>query len=269
MRDFMKQAYDSDKGYAIKKNPTTGLDEMFVAGTHSPTTKRGITEWFQNIGEGAEHLVGMDKQKFNLFLKHREEFAYKLEEEARTNNVKVVYGHSRGAAIMSDFEDRDYIFIGLDGATGIAQNHSDIINIEHKGDVFDFAIAAHDKTARNIHVPGKFHNVSEKKKKSKKVVDPASKRVFKKKKGKKGNQKTYFKARDVKSKHKKQTKTKASKKKKGGEIVSPPQIQKKRGFYENPVESISSKRKKKRGGRGKKRKIESPPEIFRTHKFLK
>lgn len=254
MRQFMKDAYDSKDGYAIKRNPTTGLDEMFVAGTHSPITKKGVKEWFQNVGEGVEHLVGMDKQDFNLFSKHREEFALKLEEQARENNVQVVYGHSRGAAIMSDFHDRDFIFIGLDGATGITQHHSDIINIEHKGDLFDFAIAAHGKSSRNIHVPGKFHNVTEKRK------------------SKKSKKSKYRNIAIAKYSKKEQVKAKKIKKKKEGrnDIISPPKIKKKRGFLEGPAEARKPKtKKKKEGGRGKKRKIESPPEIFRSSKFFK
>jgi hypothetical protein len=232
MKDFMMDAYNSDKGYAVKRNPTTGLNEMFVAGTHKPTTKKGVKEWVQNIGEGVEHLTLTDNKRFNVFTHHRQNFAHKLEDAAHSEKVDVVYGHSRGAAIISDFEAKDdFIFIGLDGATGITREHDNILNILHKGDLFDNAIAAHDKHSRNIHVPGKFHN----------VTAPSLRRHAKKK----------------------EKASKSKKKDKKEEVKSPPVIDRKRGRY-----SESSVSKKKKRYRGFSRGVYSPPRVKRTRNFF-
>lgn len=246
MREFMAASYNSDRGFAIEQNPVTGLNEMFVAGTHSPTTLRGVKEWFQNVGEGVEHLVAADRIGYDVFGEHRKHFAQKLEQEARANNVHVVYGHSRGAAIISDFEESDgYVFIGLDGATGITENHGNILNIIHKGDLFDNAIAAHDKTSKNIHVPGTFHNVTTSSRRSRSKPKVAK--------------------RSTKTKHKKTTQKRKKPKKKNNNIVSPPPIvrQSRKRYHgsrggERPLFLSRSRNSKKKQSR-----IHSPPRIQR------
>lgn len=61
MGDFMKEAYESPDGYAIRTNPLTGKTEMFVAGTHNPFKSgervKGAVEWVQNVLEGVGHVA--------------------------------------------------------------------------------------------------------------------------------------------------------------------------------------------------------------------
>lgn len=167
MSSFMNAAYDSPDGYSIRVNPLTGMKEMMIAGTHSPTTVKGMKEWASNIAEGLDSATFHAIPVLNDVTVHREAFGEKLAQIAADEGVQVVYGHSRGAAIMSHFDETKFIGIGIDGATYIGEAKQKFINVNAGKQVFDRAIGAFNK--RTVHVKGvKFHDVTRSKYKYKK-----------------------------------------------------------------------------------------------------
>ena len=120
--NFAEDAYDPSRtdGYAIRVNPRTGENEMFVRGT---TFKRGGIEWIQNAAETkpARYIAPNLRQKS---LRWRRRHSKKLSRVARENNVEVIYGHSRGAAVVNDMDVPGATKVGLDGAMMLAHDKS-------------------------------------------------------------------------------------------------------------------------------------------------
>lgn len=153
---FAAEAYEADKGYSIRVNPMTGETEMFVAGT------RDIGQWGLNLYDAAAQLVDstfnkladttanrlFDNVPFHKYIaphvdlpnQHTAEHAdvwrknktAYYEQVARDNHVKVIYGHSRGAALVADMKLKGVTKIGLDGAMSITHNR-DMVNYNEWG----------------------------------------------------------------------------------------------------------------------------------------
>ena len=117
---FKKSAYASRAGYSIRTNPWTGHKELFIAGT------RTGTDWMQNFAEGSG-IIGpnisadISDSFTNNYVEH-------LEQVINDNNIEVVYGHSRGASIMSKIKSPKITKVGLDGASVIGEK-DDYLNI--------------------------------------------------------------------------------------------------------------------------------------------
>lgn len=155
--DFYRAAMDSPDGYAIRYNPNTGENEMFVAGTHAFLRHpiRAASDWGANILDSAlytgDKVMTYAAQKeveeplkyFGFHPKHkvwpyfgyfgdpkRIAFEKKLAKIANENDVKVVYGYSRGGAIAADMQLYGYEgeSVGLSGAMAIAHN-VDMLNL--------------------------------------------------------------------------------------------------------------------------------------------
>lgn len=117
---FKESAYKSPGGYSIRTNPWTGYKELFIAGT------RGGKDWLQNVAEGSAIVVA------NVYSDVSDSFTQiyveQLEQVIKDNDIEVVYGHSRGAAIMSKLQSPNLIKVGLDAATIIGDS-DDYLNI--------------------------------------------------------------------------------------------------------------------------------------------
>tara|TARA_B110000902_G_C14290385_1_gene580616 strand:+ start:1513 stop:2202 length:690 start_codon:yes stop_codon:yes gene_type:complete len=151
----VEMSYSSPDGYAIRVNPVTGLREMFIAGTSS------ASEWVQNLAEGVGKILWNPHSMGSEMA--RDTFAAKLEGIADDEHVDVVYGHSRGASIMSGMTNPDRIYIGLDGASAIGHKKH-YINLIQGGitNVFDKGISFGHKG--NVKIKGTgFHSVWDKK----------------------------------------------------------------------------------------------------------
>lgn len=107
---FSTEAYENRNGYAIRKNPATGETEMFVAGT------RYTRDWVANGFEAVENATGVQIPTF-----YRGEYVKKIERAAKDNGVTVIYGHSRGGALVNQMEVPGAAVLELDGADGIDQ----------------------------------------------------------------------------------------------------------------------------------------------------
>lgn len=157
---FAKEAYRNKNGYSIRFNSTTGQKEMFIAGTRSGG------DWALNIWDtimhGSENLVAgvLDEAwedvtdlpatlrpnvtKLNPF---RVYHVNNMESVAARNNVDVIYGHSRGGAILSDMRVKDTTLkVGLDAAMFISSDKN-LINFKENA-IFDNLIGLTGK--RNI-----------------------------------------------------------------------------------------------------------------------
>jgi hypothetical protein len=171
--DFVNDSYKSAEGYSIRINPRTGKKEMMVAGT------RHSTQWLLNaydsglyvadkalksaanevldhtIGELYEDVPFLDDispkphiKGIKLFERAdpwRQKKQKMYSEIAKENNVDVVYGHSRGGAIVADMNvPSGTQKVGLDAAMLIA-HHTGMLNINEGGGLnplglFDYAI---------------------------------------------------------------------------------------------------------------------------------
>lgn len=154
-KDFVAAGYDSEDGYSIRINPNTGQKEMFVAGTRHgsqwalnalDTVLYGADKVLSsgvNLAEKAlfEELLGEEPEEaplpVNLKLlsridipRHKKEKFF--EKIARDNGVEVIYGHSRGGAMIADMDIPNVEKVGLDAAMLIARN-SDTLNISEGG----------------------------------------------------------------------------------------------------------------------------------------
>lgn len=158
---FVKDSYHAGAGYSIRINPLSGEKEMMVAGT------RDIAQWGLNaldtvtynadevlkdtVGRAIKYEMkkhGLPKSvakfgaKFvapgqvNLFKRldvWRTRKTRYYEKIARANNVDVVYGHSRGGAIVADMNlPSGMTKLGLDAAMNEAGNKS-MINLNEQG----------------------------------------------------------------------------------------------------------------------------------------
>lgn len=138
-KHFADRAYASEEGYAIRVNPYTGEKEMFVAGT------KNLSQWGLNLVDtglvqGDEALT-IARNDLLPFLSNRKNVKFferldiprqrkqkLLSKIAQDESIRVVYGHSRGGAIVADMRvDADKI--GLDAAMIIASN-KDMTNYE-------------------------------------------------------------------------------------------------------------------------------------------
>lgn len=196
MSEFLTAAYENPNGYAIRVNPITGNKEMMIAGTRN----RGdfsIRDWVQNVAEGIHHIpliediVGEERwgavDALGTYSEaRRDEGSKRYEAIAEEEGVEVVYGHSRGAAVMSGMNG-PWESVGLDGASYIG-HHKSYTNIVQKGGLFDRAIAIGHKG--NIGVRNRrFHDVTSRKGKPPKRKELGSvpgkrQKVSSKKKGK-------------------------------------------------------------------------------------
>lgn len=157
---FVKAAYDAPEGYSIRINPATGKKEMMVAGT------RDANQWVLNavdsglyLGDKAIKTLGnaavtaaydAAEEIFPLahvFPKPHIKGVHLLERAdpwrqtkqkyyaqiAKENGVDLVYGHSRGGALVADMSlPRGVQKVGLDAAMLIAHN-TGMLNINEGG----------------------------------------------------------------------------------------------------------------------------------------
>lgn len=155
---FKNEAYERKEGYSVRTNPFTGNKELFIAGTRSGG------EWLQNIIEGAEH-AGLPSAAGWLSERSKRHYADRLEEIIEREGVTVVYGHSRGAAIMSLINSPGVTKVGIDGASFIGHKESylNIIQSRSVSGLGDNLIAmGHDN---NIRLKQRaFHDVTRAKK---------------------------------------------------------------------------------------------------------
>lgn len=107
---FVIQAYANKEGYAIRINPITGEKEMMIAGTR---TKQ---DWASNAIETLENKV-----LGTPYTPWRSKATRKYERIAKKEGIDIVYGHSRGGAIVADM-NVPATKVGLDAAMVLASN---------------------------------------------------------------------------------------------------------------------------------------------------
>lgn len=197
---FHQHAYANADGLAIRTNPITGYKEMYISGS------RNSRDWMQNVLEAIDHgfdslddfikaygaarkgeklvegaswgekLEAADPQSQVLFEwaknalsgseASRDRYSSYLDMLVVEDNIDVVYGHSRGSAIMSGMKS-NVKKVSLDGAMYIG-HEVDYINIanapfdEETGvfrSGFDYAISSGYKN--NVYVKNRaWHDVS-------------------------------------------------------------------------------------------------------------
>lgn len=166
---FADEAYRNRTGYAIRNNPLTGQKEMFVAGTRTPS------DWALNAldlgisvlekpslfipkvaGERWVHALestGVTKV-FRYLDPVRVRQKKKLERIAKAEGVEVIYGHSRGGAIVADMQT-SATKVGLDAAMMIASN-KEMLNLQET-QLFDKAIGFGGEMNEEFDLGPKFH----------------------------------------------------------------------------------------------------------------
>lgn len=160
---FMEDAYASEQKYSIRINPITKKKEMMVAGTDS------LGNWAQNVAEG---LKGTAAQEVSLISRYEGSDFY--DEIAEREGVDVIYGHSRGAAHLTDMK-YDATYVGIDGATSIGSKRPDMVNVI--GDqAFDRIIGMGHKNTVHVHDRA-FHNVTKSKVRAKAEKKAAHKKA--------------------------------------------------------------------------------------------
>jgi len=170
--DFKTSAYSSPDGYSIRYNPISGEKEMFVAGS------RNVGDWVGNTVDSVLYNLdlGMDRsddseEEPNPLGTWLGSMAYRLdvprqraerkyEEIAKREGVEVLYGHSRGGAIVADMNVPGVSKVGLDSAMLIAKNR-DMLNLKEGGirGTFDTLIAARGTNNVNDDLGPNFHSV--------------------------------------------------------------------------------------------------------------
>lgn len=151
MADFGAEAYKNKWGYAIRTNPTTGNKEMFLSGS------RTVGDWGSNIVEAVDLIPGVQWGPAVFSEELRHDYALRLDDVIEREGVVVVYGHSRGGAVVSDLKSNVKI-IALDGATNIGSKR-DIFNISTDGIDIYISGLKHENT---LVMKGRaFHNVIE------------------------------------------------------------------------------------------------------------
>lgn len=139
---FASKAYKAKDGYALRTNRKTGKKEMFVRGT---TFKRGGVEWLQNVAESPlSSLGGLGGAISGDVSRHiRGKYSKFLSGVAKKEGVDVIYGHSRGAAVVEDMRVPGASKYGLDGAT-ILNRRSTITNYRQR-QFFDAGIGLNNR----------------------------------------------------------------------------------------------------------------------------
>jgi len=158
--EFAREAYDDvNNGYAIRVNPTTGDKEMFIAGTKPP----GHGQWLLNVWDIPWYNLAnvTNVKSFEKMDPWRYKKTKYFEEIAREEGVDIIYGHSRGGAILADMDvDRHVTKVGLDAAMSIAADKN-MTNLQEFGfsGIFDKVIGATGKENVNFDLGPKFHSV--------------------------------------------------------------------------------------------------------------
>ena len=158
--EFAKEAYDdANDGYSIRVNPLTGDKEMFIAGTKPP----GHGQWLLNVWDmpwyNMTHLTGWTG--FERMDPWRYQRTKDFSRIAREQGVDVIYGHSRGGAIVADMDVPPYVTkVGLDAAMAIAAD-KDTLNLQEFGlsGMFDKVIGLTGEENFNFDLGPKFHSV--------------------------------------------------------------------------------------------------------------
>lgn len=170
LSEFKNEAYERKEGYSVRTNPFTGNKELFIAGT------RTGGEWLQNLIEGVGH-AGVPSAAGFLSERSKRRYADRLEEIIEREGVTVVYGHSRGAAIMSLIDSPGITKVGIDGASFIGHKESylNIIQSRSITGAGDNLIAlGHDN---NIRIKSRaFHDVTRARTHKKSTVSGTEKR---------------------------------------------------------------------------------------------
>jgi len=132
---------------------------MFIAGTKPP----GHGQWLLNVWDipwynltAATGLKGFEVMDPWRYKKTRY-----FERIAKQEGVDVIYGHSRGAAIVADMElPSNTTKVGLDGAMSIAAD-KDMLNLQEHGftGFFDKVIGASGENNVNFDLGPKLHSV--------------------------------------------------------------------------------------------------------------
>ena len=158
--DFAKEAYDDgNDGYAIRINPLTGDKEMFIAGTKPP----GHGQWALNLWDmpwyNLSHITGWEGfERMDPFRYRKTKYFERIAKEA---GVDVIYGHSRGGAIVADMDVPSNITkVGLDAAMVIAAD-KDTLNLQEFGvsGLFDKVIGMTGDENVDFDLGPKFHSV--------------------------------------------------------------------------------------------------------------
>lgn len=134
---FVKTAYDHPEGWAVRENPVTNKREMMVAGTRSKE------DWFLNVYD--YYLIEKGDTSMQYLDPWRTKKQQFYADTAANNGIHIVYGHSRGAALVADMPSPPHIQkVGLDGAMVLALNKQ-MLNIHEGGwnplSIFDRALA--------------------------------------------------------------------------------------------------------------------------------
>lgn len=125
-QEFAKEAYSAPDGYSIRINPVTNKKEMFVAGT------RDLSQWALNFYDGLLHMYGYGNIQILDIWRFRKQ--NELGQIATDNGVEVVYGHSRGGALVADMPlNQCTQRVGLDAAMMLAVNKNMVNLNEDRG----------------------------------------------------------------------------------------------------------------------------------------
>lgn len=179
--EFARNAYDSADGYSIRRNPVTGKKEMFIAGTRNAqqwglNALDGITYTYDKyFGHKVKKMVDAsvfegfpvyqaimpDARYLDPWRVDKEDYLAKV---AKNNDVDVIYGHSRGGALLADMDVADDVDkIGLDAAMIIARN-KEMINLNEGGQwgnpssYFDLTLGLTGQKNETFDLGGKFHH---------------------------------------------------------------------------------------------------------------
>lgn len=160
---FMAKAYAKKEGYAIRRNPFNGKKEMAIAGSRSMTdhAKNAFEFWGQHLAHRP-----MDRLVYKAVRnRYRNPAIKKFTKAVIENDVDIVYGHSRGGAILADMKiPRDIRKVGLDAAMIIADNkkmRNYRQSFYHGGPtaVFDLGIGATGRDNIGYTTRKRFHKV--------------------------------------------------------------------------------------------------------------
>ena len=152
---FAKEAYAAEDGYAIRFN-SNGHKEMFIAGT------RNTGDWFNNAKDSLIQDVykrSYEHVDLGFLDRDRRRKSEMYERLVRNHDVDIVYGHSRGGAIVADMDVPQHVQkIGLDAAMVIAYN-KDMVNFKQGGvkGTFDTVIGSTGRHNIKYDKDSRFH----------------------------------------------------------------------------------------------------------------